>query len=229
MKTTGTCAACDRELAKAAMTKHLAGCPEPSLDRETRLHIVVEGNPPSIFWLHLAVKPSATLADLDHFLRAIWLECCGHLSVFRIADVPYFSPGADLPGRKMDVAVEKVLRPELKFDYEYDFGSTTALKLRVLGACRGRVGAAPIDLLARNKPPALACACGKPATEICTHAARSPCCRWSTRRVSVSAATRVEKKPLSVSAWCDCRKTRSWRVHPLAGEWNSPAESDEVG
>jgi len=171
LKTTGTCSLCDRELAKAAMTKHLAACPELSLDGETRVHIVVEGNPSSIFWLHLAVKRSAKLADVDRFLRAIWLECCDHLSMFRIGGTSYFSSGSDMPGRKMHVAVEKVLSPELKFDYEYDFGSTTALKLRVLGACPGRVGAAPIDLLARNNPPALACTCGKLATEICTECA----------------------------------------------------------
>jgi hypothetical protein len=171
LKTTGTCSLCKREFAKAAMTKHLAVCPKLSLDREMRVHLVVEGNPPSTFWLHLAVKPSAKLADVDRFLRAIWLECCDHLSMFRIGGISYFSSGSDTGGRKMHVAVEKVLWPELKVDYEYDFGSTTALKLRVLGACPGRVGTAPIDLLARNNPPALACICGKPATEICTQCA----------------------------------------------------------
>ena len=77
----------------------------------------------------------------------------------------------DMPGRKMDGAAKKVLRPGLTFDYEYDFGSTTALTLRAVGVCNGGAGKAPIALLARNNPTALACSCGKPATEICTQCA----------------------------------------------------------
>jgi len=30
------------------------------------------------------MRGSATLAKLDDYLRAIWLECCGHLSKFTI-------------------------------------------------------------------------------------------------------------------------------------------------
>ncbi len=170
-KTTGTCTTCNREFAKAAMTKHVAACPALSLDGETPLHIVVEGNPAPLFWMHLAVKRDAKLVDLDRFLRAVWLECCGHLSMFRIGGISYFSSEGNMSGRKMAVAVEKVLRPGIKLDYEYDFGSTTALKLHIVGTCGGGPGNAPVELLARNNPPALACGCGKPATEICTECA----------------------------------------------------------
>jgi len=30
------------------------------------------------------MRGSATLTKLDDYLRAIWLECCGHLSKFTI-------------------------------------------------------------------------------------------------------------------------------------------------
>ena len=33
----------------------------------------------------------ATLADLDRFLRDIWLECCGHMSQFTIGKARYIS------------------------------------------------------------------------------------------------------------------------------------------
>ena len=171
MKTAGTCAACERECPKAAMAKHLAACPKRPPDGATRLHIVVEGNPPSTFWMHLAANPSAKLADLDRFLRAIWLECCGHLSVFRIGAIAYSSSDTDLPGRNMRATLEKVLRPGLKFGYEYDFGSTTTLKLGVVGTCGAVAGDGAIHLLARNNPPALVCHCGTPATEVCTECA----------------------------------------------------------
>ena len=32
----------------------------------------------------LEMRGSATLAKLDDYLRAIWLECCGYLSGFTI-------------------------------------------------------------------------------------------------------------------------------------------------
>ena len=38
---------------------------------------------------------SDTLADLDDFLRAIWLECCGHLSEFTIGGTSYSSEPED--------------------------------------------------------------------------------------------------------------------------------------
>jgi hypothetical protein len=168
MKTSGTCAACGGKFSKAAMRQHLGSCSKRPANAETSLHILVEGNPPSVFWMHLAAQPSAKLVDLDRFLRAIWLECCGHLSAFKIADVSY-SSGGDMPGRKMSVPLRNVLRPGLRFGYEYDFGSTTALKLQVVGTCAGTTGdGPPIRLRARNSPPPLACDCGKPATQLCT-------------------------------------------------------------
>jgi hypothetical protein len=171
MKTNGTCEACEREFSKLAMTKHLVACPERPPNAQTCLHVLVEGNPPAVYWMHLAVKPGAKLADLDRFLRAIWLECCDHLSAFRIAEVPYFSSGSDMPGRKMNVPLANVLRPGLKCGYEYDFGSTTALRLRVVGVCGAAAGDGAIRLLARNNPPPLVCDCGTPATEVCTECA----------------------------------------------------------
>ena len=33
-------------------------------------------------WLELAVRPTATLGDLDRFLRRVWLDCCDHQSRF---------------------------------------------------------------------------------------------------------------------------------------------------
>jgi hypothetical protein len=73
----------------------------------------------------------------------------------------------------MDERVESIFSPGLKFAYEYDFGSTTPLKLRVvaqLTEASGRV----IRILAQNDAPAIPCvACGNPAKQVCTE------CVWS--------------------------------------------------
>ena len=67
----------------------------------------------------------------------------------------------------MDVELGQVLQPGLKYTYEYDFGSTTELALKVVaereGKLQGRKNA--IQIMARNELPAVSCdACGeKPA------------------------------------------------------------------
>ena len=59
---------------------------------------------------------------------------------------------------RMYARVGEVLRPGLAFHDEYDFGSTTELKLRVAGMRDGQIGRRPLRLLARNDPAAWQCA-----------------------------------------------------------------------
>jgi len=47
-------------------------------------HLQVQDDWGGDFWLHLEMPGKATLEDLDYYLRAIWLECCGHLSQFSL-------------------------------------------------------------------------------------------------------------------------------------------------
>ncbi|KJV07138.1 hypothetical protein [Methylocucumis oryzae] len=48
-------------------------------------HIVVQDKYAKDFWLHLEMNGSAKLKDLDSYLRAMWLECCRHLSEFSVS------------------------------------------------------------------------------------------------------------------------------------------------
>lgn len=119
--------------------------------------------------MHLEVPATATLGDLDDFLRRTWLECCGHMSLFEIGGVDYYSELVDgLPGRRMNVQLGKVLAPGLKFSHEYDFGTTTELALTVAAERQGPTHGKSIVVLARNDPPDIACdLCGRPATSVC--------------------------------------------------------------
>lgn len=97
----GICRFCDSEIEKGKMTQHLRYCKQRKASNEaansgakqqTRLfHILVEGTYQPMYWMHLEIPASATLYDLDGFLRAVWLECCDHLSEFRIGDMSYMS------------------------------------------------------------------------------------------------------------------------------------------
>jgi len=172
------------------MTKHLNSCKRRKAAMESTLkktkvlktkifHIVVEGRYLSEYWMHLEAPANATLEDLDDFLRDIWLECCGHMSAFTIQSTRYMTGGGldsiwvdidfSLGEKPMNIALSKVLFQGLKFHYEYDFGTTTELALKVVAEREGEIAGKPIQLLARNEPPLILCEeCGKIATQVCT-------------------------------------------------------------
>ena len=175
------------------MTKHLESCKQRRAALEASsgrrksakakvFHIVVEGLdlPQSCqYWMHIEASAKATLEDLDEFLRDVWVECCGHMSAFIIEGTTYISEkDAELMcGEKgMDIALGKVLSVGLKFRYEYDFGTTTTLTLKVVAEREGQVTGRPVSLLARNEPPLIKCeVCGRTATQVCSQ------CIWDNK------------------------------------------------
>lgn len=187
---TGKCTFCHGEFSKGSMTKHLEACKarvataqsdaassQKSRKTKTRIfHLLVEGYRLPEYWMHLEISASASLMNLDNFLRQTWLECCGHLSAFRIGNVSYSSDAEmisdsfwDSGDKSMSVKLDKVLSPGVKFSHEYDFGTTTELILRVISEQEGAVKGKLIQVLARNEPPMIACqSCGKPATQVCS-------------------------------------------------------------
>lgn len=189
----GKCQLCGSYLARKDMTRHLKACAEKkdaaetaSKKRRTRqtgiFHLFVEGRFQSAYWLHLKIRSDSTLRDLDHFLRAIWLECCGHMSAFRIEEKSYLSQlfeessfgwGPERREYKMDVKLGKVLRPGMKFFHEYDFGTPTELSLKVLSYREGYMKER-LRLMARNESPPILCEmCGAKADLVCAE------CIWA--------------------------------------------------
>jgi hypothetical protein len=152
----GKCIGCDQTFDKRNITKHLSTCEQlknviPPSSTEG-LHIIVTHGG---YWLHLAAPQDLTLAQLDGFLRNIWLECCGHMSAFTIGGRRYTgSSRVDMGERSMNVALGKVLTHKTRFLHEYDFGSTTQLTLLVNGPWQmPEQREKSVALLARNNPP----------------------------------------------------------------------------
>jgi hypothetical protein len=165
------------------MTRHVPTCaadhdssgPEKSI---VQLRVDAVADPG--YWLYIEARSDASLQKLDSLLRRVWLECCGHMSAFRLAHSE-LSMNA-----KIGSAFQ---RKGLTFTYEYDFGSTTELAGHVIGVREGCFGRAAIRLLARNDAPAWRCeVCTRAATIICpfcihegeclfceTHAQKHPC------------------------------------------------------
>jgi len=158
-----TCLLCGGTFAKRGLTRHLKSCRDkhPSQTEapaERILHLLVEGQDAPDYYLHVEVPARLTYADLDAFLRAIWLECCGHLSGFRFAaDARPRLPAVDFgddaaidawieqAARRMFAAAsgdddDRIFREKLgkrlqvgsSFEHDYDYGTTTTLSLRVI-------------------------------------------------------------------------------------------------
>jgi hypothetical protein len=186
--TKGKCHLCNEVFDKAVMTRHLTKCrkdhegqakasPGKRTHAGTVFHLIVEGRYLPEYWMRLEVSTQATLEQLDQFLRDTWLECCGHLSAFTIAGEDYTSSSMDVfddeddepDDNDMDVKLDDVLSPGMKFEHQYDFGTTTYLTLKVVSQLDSDRARTKIQILARNEPPAIACvACGQPATQVCT-------------------------------------------------------------
>ena len=180
----GVCQLCGETFTKSGMSNHLRSCQErPSAgasgDSRTAtrlLHLAIQDRYNRAYWLHLELPEFATLGMLDHYLRDIWLECCGHLSEFMIHDQPYvsFDEDAELgydfgpPAKSMfETTLSSVLGDGATFRHSYDFGSTTELEGRVVDEREGWLTAdAPVRLLARNltagHPPATSAVSGLP-------------------------------------------------------------------
>src|SRR5687767_7756630 len=124
----GKCIFCGREMSKSGLSKHLAICPErqkainSTADNpntvQTLYHLQVQDAYAKDFWLHLEMNGTATLNDLDRYLRAIWLECCGHLSRFSIGGWQ----GGEIGKRRK---AEQVFSPGVELTHIYDFGTSS--------------------------------------------------------------------------------------------------------
>ncbi|MGC1376915.1 MAG: hypothetical protein WA821_11850, partial [Anaerolineales bacterium] len=126
-ETRGNCAYCGETITKRSVPKHLAGCSkrQASLQAvesaktpaETLWHLRIQDAYDKNFWFDLEMRGSSTLTQLDSYLRAIWLECCGHLSEYTIGGWSGTKVGK---ARKAD----GVFQPGLVLRHYYDFGTT---------------------------------------------------------------------------------------------------------
>jgi hypothetical protein len=115
------------------------------------------------FWLDLEVRESAFLKELDHYLRAIWLECCGHLSEF-------FSNDFFAGEISMEVEIGEIFDYVKKIYHTYDFGTTSETIIELISVREGKpLTANSLFLMARNEMAKEQCLeCKKIATHLCT-------------------------------------------------------------
>ncbi len=171
-QTKGACSYCGKEMTRGGMARHLRSCEKrrevmEAADRKVGesgrfIHLQAQDAHGGQYWLHLEMDGAATLKKLDSYLRAIWLECCGHLSQFS-----YGGWGGRQIGMGRKAA--DVFRPGFELTHIYDFGSSTETLIKVVDSREGKSTIPkPLALMARNDPPTFACmACGKEASSLC--------------------------------------------------------------
>jgi hypothetical protein len=157
-KSEGKCLFCGGTFAKTGINRHLqthlrqkAKENAPGQSYLIKIEADPKWNSPSYF-LVLWVDSSATMKNIDSYLRDIWLECCGHLSAFtdpkqqrgldifkakellKQSDQKKFEKFREDVNREiqMNLKTNKVFYEGLKLEYEYDFGSSTKLLLIVV-------------------------------------------------------------------------------------------------
>jgi hypothetical protein len=175
----GKCYYCNEQLSERTVKKHVKGCKdrkenieeEMASSKKTKSQYVLSIVPQygsKEYCLYIAIDVNSTLNNLDSFLRNIWVECCGHLSSFIIGDVNYDSLVEDSEffshHETMDFKLKQVISVGNKFRYDYDFGSTTILKLEVIDEYLTGEKHSEIEILARNEEIQNFCAnCNKKA------------------------------------------------------------------
>ncbi len=166
-RTRGECVFCGRELTNGGFIRHLKSCDKRQVtiqntevgQSQTLYHLQIKNAYASDFWLHLEMKGTATLANLDSYLRTIWLECCGHLSQFTPGRVRW---GNEIP---MIRKIGQILERNKELTHIYDFGSSTETVIKRVDKRKGKpLSEHPIYLMARNSTPEVSCEeCDKPA------------------------------------------------------------------
>ena len=175
----GQCTFCGKEMTGGGLVRHLKTCNArqdaiamATIKKRGKdipiYHLQIKDAWNSNFWLHLEMNGTASLYDLDAYLRAIWLECCGHMSRFSL-------DGWGSPDIPMTRKLKDILTVGSQLLHQYDFGTTSETWIKAVDMRMGKpLSRHPIYLMARNNPPDdLFCAeCGKPATDLCTE------CMW---------------------------------------------------
>ena len=169
----GRCEYCGYGTTKGSIGQHLEKCPQrqermadaaqSKRQAEPLYHIRAQDAWVGDFWIDLEVRGSATLKDIDAYLRGIWLECCGHLSQFSIGGWS----GREIGKQRR---VDAVFRGDVELTHIYDFGTSSETRIKAIGLRDGvPTSERPMALMARNLMPEATCIeCDQPAKYLCT-------------------------------------------------------------
>jgi len=154
------CNICEKEY--KGVKRHLNSCIEKKFEKGSEsLYYLIVRSEFTPHYLHISMKASATLEDLDAYIREVWMECCGHMSDFSIR-------GAR-EQLSLNSSIEKIFSSTDRVDYVYDYGSSSELVVEFVKEFKGRQSTL-IKTLSRNPHIRVVCqACKKrDAVAVCS-------------------------------------------------------------
>ncbi|GAB7016321.1 hypothetical protein JCM10550A_16890 [Methanogenium cariaci] len=111
------------------------------------------------YWLTVLARQNTLLSDLECLIKDVWVKGGDHLSAFVVGNETYLNTDTE-----MAVPLADLIKTGSLFYYEYDFESTTELKLKVLGVTPVMPPEEQVCLIARNLRPSFTCSlCGEKA------------------------------------------------------------------
>lgn len=164
----GKCYYCNKELTERTIKRHMKSCSimknriEESIAKNGKLRkqFIIAIKPryeKNEYCIYLSIDGTLGLVHIDQFIKDVWVECCGHLSAFVIKKKFY-------QDNEMNIRLNEILSIGEKFQYEYDFGSTTYLELEVVDIIDVSKDFTQIEIIARNNEVINQCeACGAEA------------------------------------------------------------------
>lgn|GEM_PF-2109566 len=175
----GKCYFCGRELTSGGGANHIKNCKkrlgiiEENKKIEGRYAkkfiLLIKDKYIKDFWMYISMGKNAKLKDLDKFIRDVWVECCGHLSCFKIKDKIYGESRIEDDiwnhyNGDLNIRIKNLVQIKNIFEYEYDFGSTTYITIKVIDEFSDIKTKNNIEILARNNEPIVKCSdCGEKA------------------------------------------------------------------
>lgn len=174
----GRCEYCGGVFKPNGMLRHLHSCKKRQREAGEQEYFLIRVDSENVdgYFLYLDVASDTKLDKLDDYLREIWVECCGHDSVFVISGDEYYSECIDDDDLTMNYPLKKVVEKGSVFHYEYDFGTPTLLRLTVCDTYTAKRRRAKITLAARNLPPVRKCSrCGENASFVCPECGAELC------------------------------------------------------
>lgn len=150
----GKCYYCNKELTERTIKRHIKNCSvikesieeKMSSKGKLRKQFIISMKPKyeaMDYCIYLSIDSTLGLIHIDKFIRDIWVECCGHISQFIIDKESYNED-------EMNIKLDEILKCGEKFEYEYDFGSTTSLSLEVVDIIDVPNDFTQIEIIARN-------------------------------------------------------------------------------
>lgn len=142
MSTKIMCPTCDKKFGSIKIHSHYPAC-IASKYSEYAGHIVSftsHGITGKLHFLYCIFPSNTTLSTLDTFMRKIWCECCGHMSMFVNADRDEYDKNSKI----------KDYPDDTRMIYEYDMGTSTTVYVTFHSTLSGSNSIKNPLIIARN-------------------------------------------------------------------------------